>query len=137
MSAQSTTFVLLLASITCSIISVSTATSFLSSIFYQPANIKGFWEAHGQIFVIMLAMPSAWLNFAVLTFEAALLSFAWHSDIVAVQIIITILIGFHTSLSFALNVSLRGIKETLLQFLGASSEVRHRPMMPPGGKACH
>jgi len=128
-SAHSATLVLLLASITCSIISVSSATSFLSSPVYKSRYLKLAWDKHGLILLIMLSTPSAWLSHALLTFQAALLSLAWLNDIVAVRVVITILIGLRFGLGFAIEISFVGIEDALLGLLGARKDLNHHTII--------
>jgi hypothetical protein len=122
---------------TCSIISVSSATSFLSSPVYKPLYLKLAWNKHGLILLIMLSTPSAWLSHALLTFQAALLSLAWLGDIVAVQIVITILIGLRFALGFGIEISFVGIEDTLLGLLGVRKDLNHHTIIATEGKICH
>ena len=85
----------------------------------------------------MLSTPSAWLSHALLTFQAALLSFAWLSDIVAVQIVITILIGLRFTLGFAMLISFVGVEEAFLGLLGACKDLNHNTIIATEGKVCH
>ena len=85
----------------------------------------------------MLSTPSAWLSHALLAFQAALLSFAWLSDIVAAKIIITILISLRFGLSVAMEIAFVEIDVALLGLLGARKDLNHKTIIVTGGKVCH
>jgi hypothetical protein len=87
--------------------------------------------------LIMLSTPSAWLSHALVTFQVALISLAWLGDNLAVQVVITILIGLRVATSFAMEISFVGIEDTLLGFLGARKDLNHHTIIATEGKFCH
>lgn len=106
---------------------MSTATSFLASASYpDPSLLRKAWEINGFKLIILLSAPIAWLNHALLTFQAALLSLVWLNGFLAAQILVTTLIGCRFILSFGVEISYVGIENTLRGLVGNRKDLNHR-----------
>lgn len=130
-SSHQSIYTLLLASLTCSILSASSAVALLSSASYpDPALIEVIWEQFGLIFVLTLAGPSVWLDYALLCFKISLLAMVWNGSNTSAKIVVTTLIGFRTVMPFPLQILHYGLFDMLVISLGVSDHMNHRLMMP-------
>jgi len=124
------TYTLLLASLTCGILSASSAIAFLSAASYDPVLLECMWEDQGLIFVLLLAGPSAWLSHALLCFKMSLLALVWIGGNTSAKIVITTLIGFKMVLQYFLQILHLGLWPTVLGLLGVSDRMNHRLVLP-------
>ena len=117
---------------------MSSATSLLSLPRYNHHFLKHSWEKDGIWFLILLSRPEAWLSHALTLFKAALVTLAWLSNIVAVKIVITTLIGLQVAESYGIMFAFAGLDMDIWrEFLGAGENINHRTIIPREGEVGH
>ena len=123
---------LLFASLSASILAVSTSTSLLSAASYlDPPQLEHMWHMYRMRFVILLSTPSSWLDIAVYALEAALLALVWSGDPFGGRVIVTAFVGFATLVHVWLRVAADDTwSDTLCGFFGNGKGVNYRTIAP-------
>jgi hypothetical protein len=81
-----------------------------------------------------MSAPTAWLNHALLTFQAALLSLVWANGFLAAQILVTTLIFSRFILGFGVEISYVGHQDAFRGLVGNRKDLNHNLTTLTDGK---